>query len=191
MQAPISLGEQPLALRGGGAARIPEHAVRAHRPYAIASQVIHESAHRPGVAGFGLVVLHRGRIEVQQQGGLGAAGVGITARGRHVKRCTAAALGTQARERRVDGIPVATVRVDQQHRLPVARCVSAEFEQQLGQRGRADRQRASEVGVFSARAEGDRRRHRDILAPRGRPARDRERDARVGVQRQVRTVLLE
>ncbi len=64
------------------------------------------------------------------------------------------------------------------------------FDQQSRQSDTADRQRAREISVLAAGPDRDRRRERHPRSPGTGPCRDGRRDPRVGVERQMRPVLL-
>jgi hypothetical protein len=105
-------------------------------------------------------------------------------------RVALAAFGPQPPLGRVDRRHVAAVPVHQQHGGPVQAGVTAELQQQQGQRLGADRQRSREGRVLAAGPDGDRGGQPHAGPSRARPGRDCDRDPGVGVHRQVRPVLL-
>ena len=63
--------------------------------------------------------------------------------------------------------------------------------QEIGQHIVAHDERAGKPGVFAARTEGERRRHGDIGSSLGQAGGDGPGDAGIGVEREMRPVLLE
>jgi hypothetical protein len=192
--------EQAFALGRGGARGVAEDAVRADVPDAAGAQVRHDLAQRPGVAGRGGIKphviggerqhdrrLHPPRVRVGHQGFRrpehGGAQAGVPA-------AAAASLIGQQLERVADRGRVAAVAVDEEHRRPVEGRVPTQLDQQSRQSDTADRQGAGEIGVLAAGPDRDRRRERHPGAPRARPDRDGGGDPGIGVERQMRPMLL-
>ena len=195
-------GQQGLALGRGRARRVAEHAVGAELADAAGPQPGHDLGQRPGLAPLGGVEadvarrerehdrrLHAARVRVRYQRQAGGGEQGGADPG--VPDLAVASLGAQCRAGFADRGHVAAVPVDQEHRRPVERRVTAELDQQSRQSDMSDGQCAGEVRVLAARPEGDRRREPDAAAPGARPGRDGGRDPRVGIERQVRPVLLQ
>ena len=86
---------------------------------------------------------------------------------------------------------VAAVRVDEHHAGEGAAGGAHELDEQVGQDLVADEERAGEVGVLAAGPVGHGGRHGDARAARRQPGRDGDGDAGVGVEGEVRPVLLE
>ncbi len=106
-----------------------------------------------------------------------------------------AALVAQQGRRRRQRLDVAAVAVDEDQARRPARCGPAELDQQEPQRRGSDRDGAGEPLVLAAGAVADRGREHPVRSSRsaepvGNSAGDRGGDAGVGVQRQVRSVLL-
>jgi hypothetical protein len=102
-----------------------------------------------------------------------------------------AALVAEPPDGRLDRGDVPAVPVDQQQRGPVQAGVPAQLDQARGQRLGADGQRAGEGRVLAARADWQRGRQRHAGPPLARTPGHGYRDPRVGVERQVRAVLLQ
>jgi mycofactocin precursor len=128
---------------------------------------------------------------MEHQRGLRLTSVGIARRDAGVEDVAAPSLTPQARDGFRCRVVVATMAIDEQQRVPVARSIAPQFEKNLGECARADRQRAGERGVLTTGAEGDRWRHRDSVAPCRRGGGDGHGDSGVGVERQMRAVLFE
>jgi hypothetical protein len=101
------------------------------------------------------------------------------------------ALAAQRRQCVVDRADVAAVPVDQQQGRPVQRGVPAQLDQQGRQGGPPDREGAGEVRVLAAGADGNGRPEPDAVPAGAGPLGHGDGDAGIGVQRQVRPVLLE
>ena len=162
-------------------------------PHAVAAQSIDQLGHRRELARLRRVQPHRIRVEVR-----GAARSRCARRGRR-RRATLAwnaiappTLAAQPGDRGGDRVQVAAVAVDEQQRVPIARGVAAQLDEQLGQRG-ACRSTACR-GTRRARRSLRRRPAAPPPTPSRPPAAPRAtatRDPGVGVERQVRAVLLE
>jgi hypothetical protein len=103
---------------------------------------------------------------------------------------TVASLGAQFAEGVADRARVSAVPVHQQHGRPVEGRVTAKLDQQSRQGDMSDRQRAGEVRVLAARPDRDCRSEADAVPPGARALRNRDGDPGVGIERQVRSVLL-
>jgi hypothetical protein len=186
-----------VALGGRCPGGVAEDAVAADRADAAGGEVRHELRERPRVARRGGAEPHVGGGERQHDRRLEPARVRVrrhVGRGRwqaRVPDVALQALGPQLRYGGPDRGNIPAVAVDQQRRGPVQAGVPAEFDQQCRQSDSSDRQRAGEVRVLAARADRDRRGEANAGAGKAgaRPGRDRGRDPRVGVEREVRSVL--
>ena len=183
--------EQPLAFGRRRAGRVAEDAVAAHRAHSPLAQYRHDLADRPGVPRLGRVQAHRAGGQREHDRGLEPAGVRVAAWQPGVPGVRGPALVAKPAGRRLDGGGVAAVPVDQQQCWPVQAGVAAKLDQAGGQRLGADRQRAGEVRVLAARADAECGRQGDARPTRAGPPRDRHGDPRVGVERQMRPVLLQ
>ena len=183
--------EQPLAFGRRRAGRVAEDAVAAHRAHSPLAQYRHDLADRPGVPRLGRVQAHRTGGQREHDRGLEPAGVRVAAWQPGVPGVRGPALVAKPAGRRLDGGGVAAVPVDQQQCWPVQAGVAAKLDQAGGQRLGADRQRAGEVRVLAARADAECGRQGDARPTRASPPHDRHGDPRVGVERQMRPVLLQ
>ena len=189
-----SLGEfreEPLAFGRRRAGRVAEDAVAAHRAHSPLAQYRHDLADRPGVTRLGRVQAHRAGGQREHDRGLEPAGVRVAAGQPGVPGVRGPALVAKPAGRRLDGGGVAAVPVDQQQGGPVQAGVAAKLDQAGGQRLGADGQRAGEVRVLAARADAECGRQGDARPARAGPPRHRHGDPRVGVERQMRPVLLQ
>ena len=148
-----------------------------------------ELGQRRGHAGLEVVHAHELGVQGEDQGGLGAPGVGVAAGhvgppGQHVST-----LGGERGDRMVDGFGVAAVAVHEHDaRGPVGG--TDQLDDHLGHRRGPDRQRAGEPGVLPAGADRERRSDDDVRPAAGQLAGEGLGDDRVGRQREVRPVLL-
>ena len=125
----------------------------------------------------------------EHQRGLGAAGVGVAAEARRQARTSRPSARRQL-DRGGERRGVAAVGVDEDEAVEGLGRRAAELDQdQLGRRG-ADRERPGEVLVLAARAVGEGRGDDGAGHPRRGALGERDRDRRVGPDRQVRAVLL-
>ncbi len=190
-QPPGEACEEPLALVGRSARRVAEHTVRADCAHAVLVQHRHDLADWPDVASAGQVHVHRAGGQREHDRGLEPAGVRVAAGQSGVPGVRGPALVAESADRRLDRGGIAAVPVDQQQSGPVQAGVAAKLDQAGGQRLRADRQRAGEVRVLAARPDAERGCQGDGRPARAGLARHRHGDPGVGVERQVRPVLLQ
>ncbi len=190
-QAPGEPREEPLALGRRRAGRVTQDAVAADRAHSPLAQHRHDLADRPGVTRLGRVQPDRAGRQREHDRGLQPAGVRVAAGQPGVPGMRGPALVTEPGGRRLDRGRVAAVPVDQEEGGPVQAGVAAELDQAGGQRLGADGQRAGEVRVLAARPDTERGRQGDARPARACPPRHRHDDPRVGVERQVRPVLLQ
>ncbi len=189
-----SLGEfreEPLAFGRRRAGRVAEDAVAAHRAHSPLAQYRHDLADRPGLTRLGRVQAHRARGQREHDRGLEPAGVRVAAGQPGVPGVRGPALVAKSAGRRLDRGGVAAVPVDQQQGGPVQAGVAAKLDQAGGKRLGADGQGAGEVRVLAARADAERGCQGDARPARAGPPRHRHGDPRVGVERQMRPVLLQ
>ena len=189
-----SLGEfreEPLAFGRRRAGRVAEDAVAAHRAHSPLAQYRHDLADRPGVTRLGRVQAHRPGCQREHDRGLEPAGVRVAAGQPGVPAVRGPALVAKPAGRRLDRGGVAAVPVDQQQGGPVQAGVAAKLDQAGGKRLGADGQGAGEVRVLAARADAERGCQGDARPARAGPPRHRHGDPRVGVERQMRPVLLQ
>jgi hypothetical protein len=180
-----------LAFGRGGPGRVAEHAVGAHGPHALLPQHRHDLADRPELAWFGRVQVHRVRVKREHDRGLGPAGVRVPAGQPGVPGLAGASLVAQPAGRCLHRRDVPAVPVDQQHGGPVQAGVPPQLDQAGGQGLLADGQRAGEGRMLTAGADGEGRGQRHAGTARTGPPGQRHGDPGVGVQRQVRAVLLQ
>ncbi len=190
-QPPGELGEEPLAFGRRGTGRVAEDAVRAYGEHPVLVQHGQDLAEGPDIAFLGDIEPHRLGGQREHDRRLEPAGVRVAAREPGVPDVRNAVLVAEPADRRPDRGGVAAVPVDQQQGGPVQARVAAKLDQAGGQRLRADRQRAGEVRVFAAGADADRGRQGNTVPARAGPPRHGHGDPGVGVEWQVRPVLLQ
>jgi len=189
-----SLGEfreEPLTLGRRRAGRVAEDAVGAHHAHAPLAQHRHDLADRLRITSLGVIQPDGLGRQREHDRGLEPAGVRVALRQPGVPGVRGPALVAKPAGGRLDRGGVAAVPVDQQQGGPVQAGVAAKLDQAGGQRLAADGQRAGEVRVLAARADAERGRQRDARPARAGPPRYRHGDPRVGVERQMRPVLLQ
>ena len=131
------------------------------------------------------------RIDRQQQGGLRPSGVRVpTRRHRSPHEHVVTFARTTALDRR-QRLLVPAMGVDEDHAGKGSAGGAHELDEQVGQDRVADEERAREVGMLPAGPVGHGGRHGDAATARRQSRRDGAGDAGVGVEGQVRPVLLE
>ena len=183
--------EEPFALGRRRAGRIAKDAVRADCADPVLVQYGQHLADGPDIALLGRVQPHRLRGQREHDRGLVPACVRIAAGQPGVPGQRGPSLVAKQADRSIDRGGIAAVPVNQKQGGPVQAGVAAKLDQAGGQRFGTDRKRAGEVGVLSARADADRGSQRHAGPARAGSPRHRHGDPGVGVERQVRPVLLQ
>ena len=178
--------------------RVAEDAVRGHGRQPGGPDRLADLAPARRAARLDPIDADRLGVEVQHHRRLGATCVGITAGHLWVPHRHVAALGDEQRRATRQCLDVAAVAVDEQHRAEGPRSRrprrrqrrAAQFDDDRLERRRADRQRARERLVLARGADRDRWTDDRVGTSSDQPLAQLRGDAEVGVERQVRSVLL-